>query len=221
MLKTQPSDKTDHSSASSSATIVRWVFPASHVTYPVRPQVVGRDDTCDTVLTGNEISRQHAEFRADGSKVVVKDLESTNGVFVNGVSQTEARLELGDVVRCGEWLGVVVSEREGAKGFAAIAPGWYGGAKLAELTAPAQRVAEATLGDRKPTAIVVQGKTGTGKEGIARAVHLWSGRTGKFVGINCAALPENLAEAELFGHRKGAFSGADAANPRIAAEIPE
>jgi DNA-binding NtrC family response regulator len=72
--------------------------------------------------------------------------------------------------------------------------------------APAERVAQGSV------RIVVQGETGTGKERVARAIHEWSGRGGKFVGVNCAALAEGLVEAELFGHRKGAFTGADRSN---------
>jgi DNA-binding NtrC family response regulator len=64
-----------------------------------------------------------------------------------------------------------------------------------------------------PLAIVIEGETGTGKEGTARATHLWSGRKGPFIAVNCAALPEALAEGELFGYRKGAFTSADRANP--------
>jgi len=63
--------------------------------------------------------------------------------------------------------------------------------------------------------IVVEGETGTGKERVARAVHAWSGRQGAFLAVNCAALPETLAEAELFGHRRGAFTGAQQASPGL------
>lgn len=67
----------------------------------------------------------------------------------------------------------------------------------------AKQVAKTTL------PIVIRGETGTGKEVVARALHQWSGReTGPFVSVNCAAIPENLVESELFGHVKGAFSGA-------------
>jgi transcriptional regulator with PAS, ATPase and Fis domain len=60
---------------------------------------------------------------------------------------------------------------------------------------------------------VILGETGTGKEGLAHAMHEWSGRKGPFVAVNCAALVPTLAEAELFGYRKGAFTGADRGSP--------
>ena len=60
--------------------------------------------------------------------------------------------------------------------------------------------------------IVLEGETGTGKELATRALHRWSGRSGPLSAVNCAALPEGLAEGELFGYRRGAFTGADRAS---------
>jgi two-component system response regulator PilR (NtrC family) len=107
------------------------------------------------------------------------------------------------VVRCGEWIGVLVSTADAspAASFGEIGAGWYGGATLRAAVEPARRLAI-------DLPVVIQGETGTGKEGTARAVHAWSGRPGPFVAVNCAALPAELAEAELFGYRKGAFTGA-------------
>ena len=74
---------------------------------------------------------------------------------------------------------------------------------LREVLGQLQRAASSKL------PIVLLGETGTGKEGCSRAVHGWSRRRGSFVAVNCAALPSTLAEAELFGYQKGAFTGAD------------
>ncbi len=75
-------------------------------------------------------------------------------------------------------------------------------AKMQEIFSIVQRVARTT------STVLISGESGTGKELIARALHYNSGRRGKFVSINCGALPENLLESELFGHERGAFTGA-------------
>ena len=184
------------------------MFPTPLVMPLAGRQVVGRDDSCDAVLRGTEISRRHAEFRVDGPVVAVRDLESHNGVFVNGQHRDDAPIDLGDVLRCGEWIGVVTCEEDGSAGFGEIAPGWYGGATLSAALEPARHIPE-------DLPIIVEGETGTGKEGMARALHGWSRRKGPMVAVNCAALPSELAEAELFGHRKGAFTGAETNSPGL------
>src|SRR5256712_1748348 len=75
-------------------------------------------------------------------------------------------------------------------------------ARMQEIFSIVQRIAKTT------STVLISGESGTGKELIARAIHYNSGRRGKFVSINCGALPENLLESELFGHERGAFTGA-------------
>ncbi len=74
--------------------------------------------------------------------------------------------------------------------------------KMQEIFSIVQRIARTT------STVLISGESGTGKELIARAIHYNSGRRGKFVSINCGALPETLLESELFGHERGAFTGA-------------
>jgi DNA-binding NtrC family response regulator len=119
-------------------------------------------------------------------------------------------LSLRDLLRFGDWIGVVVPHGDGepaaSAAYDSFAAGLYGGPALRPLLELARRAAASAL------PIVVEGETGTGKEGLCRAIAAWSGRTGPFLAVNCAAIPESLAEAELFGYRKGAFTGAERAN---------
>ena len=135
---------------------------------------------------------------------MIADLGSRNGVRVNGRAVPSARLGLGDVVRLGGWIGVVTATPGELE---EIAPGLWGGAGLQEALATLRQAAASDL------PIVLEGETGTGKEVVAGALHRWSGRAGPLVAVNCAALPESLAEGELFGYRRGAFTGADRASP--------
>jgi two-component system, NtrC family, response regulator PilR len=75
-------------------------------------------------------------------------------------------------------------------------------AKMQEIFSIVQRIAKTM------STVLISGESGTGKELIARAIHYNSDRRGKFVSINCGALPENLLESELFGHERGSFTGA-------------
>jgi transcriptional regulator with AAA-type ATPase domain len=194
---------------------IQWVFPlGSEVITRLdrRHIVLGREGEGPGVDSGREVSRAHAEIRCDGQTVLLSDAGSANGTFVNGKRIKDRQLRPRDVIRLGDWIGVVIADADPAGGFGSfgtLAPGLFAGPDLAAALATARAAAAADA--RLP--IVLEGETGTGKERVARAIHLWSGRPGPFVAINAAAIPETLAEAELFGHRKGAFSGADRAGP--------
>jgi DNA-binding NtrC family response regulator len=177
---------------------LRWDGPTE--------RVIGREEECAIRLPGNDVSRRHASLRKDdaGGDVEVVDLGSRNGVHVNGQRVSSAPLRRGDVLRLGGWLAVVAG---GPGAWKEIAPGLLGGASLQAALAPLHRAAASDL------PIVLEGETGTGKEVVTRSVHAWSGRAGPLVAVNCAALPEALAEGELFGYRRGAFTGADRPSP--------
>jgi pSer/pThr/pTyr-binding forkhead associated (FHA) protein len=113
-----------------------WVFPTSGpiVTRSDRERLVlGRSDDADVVLRGAETSRQHAELKRAGALWVLRDLRSSNGSYVNGRRVEQAVLGPGDVVRLGEWVGVVrfipgqMADEQVA--FQQVAPGLYRGGK--------------------------------------------------------------------------------------------
>ncbi len=189
-----------------------WLFPRTGIA-PVALHapgdfelVLGRDPGCAVRLDGNDVSRRHAVIKriAPDPTPFIVDLDSHNGVRVNGRAVASAPLGRGDVVRAGGWVGVVASS---PGEFGEIGPGLLGGAVLRASVAPLRQAAPSNL------TIILEGETGTGKEIVTRGVHAWSGRPGPLVAVNCAALPEGLAEGELFGYRRGAFTGADRASP--------
>lgn len=200
---TQPTAPSQRGHLHQSALCVQWVHPSSSTTLLGSDALVGRDLECTTVLEGKEISRRHALFEWEGPSLTIRDLNSRNGVHVNARRCVKSPLMLGDVVRCGEWVGII-SLHDHQHSYAEIAPGWFGGAALQRAMAPV-RDAPADL------PIIVEGETGTGKEGAAGAIHCLGRRRGPIIAVNCATLPMQLAESELFGHRKGAFTGAEQA----------
>ena len=152
------------------------------------------------------ISESHARVFRVGGHWWIEDLQSRNGTRVNGERITSQKLGDGDVVGCG---GTFLLLRRTARD--ATPPGPLASrpealrslspSLIRELDA-LQRIA------RSRVPLLVLGESGTGKEGTVTAVHELSGRAGPLVAVNCGAIPPTLIESELFGSRRGAFSGA-------------
>ncbi len=169
--------------------------------------VLGRGADAPGCLDFPGVSRKHAELFRQGPLWGVRDLGSTNGTFLNGARVESSALSEGDVLRLGDAVGVTVriSDDLGPPSSVEPVPGVIFGPGSKELFRRVSLLAP----DELP--VVIEGATGVGKEGIARTLHALSGRSGELHAVNCGALPPALAEAELFGHRKGAFTGAEQA----------
>jgi DNA-binding NtrC family response regulator len=168
---------------------------------------VGTDPTCGLVLHDPAVSRRHAAFKCGEGSIAIKDLGSRNGTFLGGTRLIEAEVPLGAVVQVGNSSLAVQSRwfvREVAPSTARRFGDLHGeSVAMRELFAILERVAATT------TTILIEGESGTGKELAARSIHQQSARAhGPYVVFDCGAVPKELAESELFGHERGAFSGA-------------
>ncbi|MBI4952813.1 MAG: sigma 54-interacting transcriptional regulator [Myxococcales bacterium] len=168
---------------------------------------IGSDPTNDLVIDDPAASRFHCEIRLGPHGAWLRDLGSRNGTELDGVPVREAALREGSIVRLGRsalraHLGderheLVVSERREL--------GTLVGESVAmrALFALVERAAESDA------TVLVQGETGTGKESVAETLHRLGRRAERpFLVVDCAALPPTLLESELFGHERGAFTGA-------------
>jgi DNA-binding NtrC family response regulator len=166
-------------------------------------RVAIRVDVADPRMSG-----EHARISREAKAWTLTDLGSRNGAFVNGARVDRRYLEDGDHIELGRTMFVfrVTSADAPEVGGDELA-----GQPTAMRTLHAPLSADMSLLARAAVsrvAVMVNGETGTGKELVARAVHELSGRSGDFIAVNCGAIAKTLLEAELFGYKKGAFSGA-------------
>ncbi|XYI02686.1 sigma 54-interacting transcriptional regulator [Sorangium sp. So ce1128] len=213
--------------ASSGAGIVLLYAPDYELFRPAYPvfesgSVLGRDPSADVYVPTPTASRHHARIERRGGVWHLSDLGGRNGTIHNGEFVTEAVLAHLDEIRIGSAIFKFVEHD--AESYAHYR---IDGAYLEDPDSPSQvRPCSSTsriVGGyqsqllagrlreiaRSELSVLILGESGTGKEIFAEQLHEWSGRRGPLQAVNCAAIPAALVEGELFGHRRGAFSGAE------------
>ncbi|MCY1064613.1 sigma 54-interacting transcriptional regulator [Nannocystis sp. RBIL2] len=168
--------------------------------------VIGRGESLGVTLTDARMSRQHAEVRLDGERISVQDLGSRNGSQVDG-EQARPRtwVPARRLVRLGDSLFLVSPDvRPFLRAEVLQTPdGRVMGPSTQAIAAAIGRAAQAG------GTVHISGESGVGKEAAARSFHeLGPSARGPFIAVNCAAIPEGIAERLLFGARRGAYSGA-------------
>ncbi|MEO8878429.1 MAG: sigma 54-interacting transcriptional regulator [Polyangiaceae bacterium] len=179
----------------------------AHSTIANRAFLIGSAARADLEIADPTVSRLHAEMEPRRDGIWIRDLGSKNGTYVDGVQVVMARVPERGTIRLGSTVITVTPADVETRVELWPEPhfGAMVGASVAmrELFATIARVAATS------STVLVQGETGTGKELVAHALHEASPRKdAPFVIVDCASLPENLLESELFGHAKGAFTGA-------------
>jgi DNA-binding NtrC family response regulator len=175
-------------------------------TIDVDPLVVGRDPGANIVIADPEVSAFHCELRAVAEGILVKDLGSTNGTFLGpvrvreGIVSTRAELNVGRSAITLE----PQPKRKVDLGYSDhFGPLVGASPRMRRLFGVLEKVSATQL------SVLILGETGTGKELVAKAVHDASEyKAGPFVVVDCGSIPPTLAESILFGHEKGAFTGA-------------
>jgi DNA-binding NtrC family response regulator len=174
---------------------------------------IGRDRRNAIILPHTTVSRHHANLLRQGRKYLLMD-RSSNGTFVNGQKADKLLVDPGTEIHIGPFLLVLTEEEmplwakptEESPVNEAVHPGTGLVGSSEEMTKLIQAIKK--MAPSNATALVM-GETGTGKELVARALHDLSERAAApFVAINCGAISPDLVESELFGHEKGAFTGA-------------
>jgi transcriptional regulator of acetoin/glycerol metabolism len=178
------------------AGVERVVFKRASEPGARRVVEAGRQ-TLEIGIDDPRVSSLHARLSRLAGRWIVEDAGSKNGTLLNGATVGNGRVADGDLLELGHTFFLLREDQEvGEGGRETLLPG------LARRLDELGRVAASDV------PVLVLGESGTGKERVARSVHDGSGRGGAWVAVNCGALPDTLIESELFGCKKGAFSGA-------------
>ena len=177
------------------------------VTFGTEPITIGSAPSCDLVLSDRTVSRRHVTVSLERDQVIVRDLSSTNGSFTHGSRFKEIAIGYGAELRLGKTVLKFLPREE------AVEPEESPEESFGQLLGRDAKMRRlfALLRDIAPsdTTVLIEGETGTGKELIAEEIHRHSRRaSGPFVVFDCGAVPRELIESTLFGHVKGAFTGA-------------
>jgi DNA-binding NtrC family response regulator len=168
--------------------------------------LLGTSPACDVRLADPQISRRHLALEPAAARLRLVDLNSTNGTVIEGLSIVEAHLNGGEVIRIGATAlrlnpsaaaAPALSEAEGFGNLLGKSP------EMRRLYPMCTRLAASSV------PVIIEGETGTGKEVLAESLHELGPRAeGPFVVFDCTAVSPSLVESELFGHERGAFTGA-------------
>jgi two-component system, NtrC family, response regulator GlrR len=176
--------------------------------------VIGSDDGAGLRLDDGAVSRFHCELAAEHGRVSLRDLGSRNGTTVDGVAVLHAYLHPGAVIGVGR--NQIRFEAGVDHVRITLSPEPRFGTMVGASTGMRAAFALLARAAASDATVLLTGETGTGKEAAAESVHAASARRdGPLIVVDCGAIPPNLLEAELFGHEKGAFTGA--VNERIGA----
>jgi DNA-binding NtrC family response regulator len=199
----------------SRAPLPAWLRVVSGRAYPTRFHLssgvcrIGAGTDADIVVDDQAVSRRHAELELVPEGLLVRDLQSRNGTFCGSQRIQTAVLSLGSTLRVGATELRLEADQEGLEELEAQTPQSYG-VLLGAATESRKLFAKLKRLEGCLVSVLVEGESGTGKELVARAIHDHSRvAAGPFVAVNCGALDRLLAKSELFGHRKGAFTGAN------------
>ncbi len=210
--------------------MVTQVFTADATVYPVRAAllevregpdagiairvevpnfVVGTGPLADLRLSDSTVSREHVRLTLESAGIRVRDEGSRNGTAIGGIQVRDALLTSSTTLTLGATTLVVQLDKDTTD--LVVTPGAQFGEAIG--VSPAMRHLFALLerAAQSDVTVVLEGESGVGKEILARAVHSSSARgRGPFIAVNCGAFAANLIESELFGHERGAFTGAHA-----------